>query len=69
MYKLGDGHEFDQSEWLKQKENLGLDFPNLPYFIDNDTKITESSAIMRYIARKHQPDLLGRNEQEKALVD
>lgn len=43
----------DRPGWLKVKFTLGLDFPNLPYFIDNKTglKITQSSAILRYVAK------------------
>ena len=38
--------------WQKDKESLGLDFPNLPYLIDGGTKLTESWAIYRYLGRK-----------------
>ena len=31
-YELGPG--MDRSDWLKVKFTLGLDFPNLPYYID-----------------------------------
>lgn len=31
--------------WLENKNSYGLDFPNLPYFIDNDLRITEHMAI------------------------
>jgi len=31
---------------------LGLTFPNLPYFFDGDLKITQSGAIIHYVARK-----------------
>uniref|UniRef100_A0A4X2L9D2 Glutathione S-transferase n=1 Tax=Vombatus ursinus TaxID=29139 RepID=A0A4X2L9D2_VOMUR len=41
--------DFDKSQWLDVKFSLGLDFPNLPYLIDGDHKITQSSAILRYI--------------------
>ena len=44
-----------------------LDFPNLPYFIDGDVKLSQSNAILRYIARKH--DMLGKTDKEKAMVD
>ncbi|VDD78502.1 unnamed protein product [Mesocestoides corti] len=44
---------FDLSDWLSVKYSLGLDFPNLPYFIDGDVKLTQSSAILEYIADKH----------------
>ncbi|KAJ6646381.1 Glutathione S-transferase [Pseudolycoriella hygida] len=39
--------------WLADKYNLGLDFPNLPYWINGDVKLTESKAILRHIARVH----------------
>ena len=39
--------------WFKDKKyNAGLDFPNLPYLIDGDVKLTQSLAIMRYLGRK-----------------
>jgi len=45
----------DPSCWMVEKLNLGLTFPNLPYYIDSDAgvNITQSNAIMRYIGRKH----------------
>jgi len=39
--------------WLKEKYTLGLDFPNLPYLIDGQIKLTQSLAILRYLARKY----------------
>ena len=42
---------------VKNSNSLQLDFPNLPYLIDGDVRITQSSAILRYIGR--QFDLLG----------
>ena len=43
----------DRSAWMDQKHSLGLDFPNLPYLIDGDIKLTQTLAIMNYIGRKH----------------
>jgi len=44
----------ESAEWFeKDKKNLPLDFPNLPYLIDGDLKITQSLAILNYIADKH----------------
>ena len=48
---------------------LGLEFPNLPYFIDGKFSCTESAAIMKYIAKKWSPDLLGRNAAEVAYAE
>ena len=68
-YEMGDGPEFSQETWLSQKFNLGLDFPNLPYFIDGDFKLTESFAIHKYIADKWKPELLGTDAQQRANVN
>lgn len=67
FYECGEGPDYDKSCWLDVKENLGFDFPNLPYFIDGDVMITQSNAIMRYIGRKNKMD--GDTEQEKVRVD
>ena len=48
---------------------MGLDFPNLPYFIDGDVRISEHMAIHQYIAEKWMPELLGRTLEERAKVD
>ena len=40
----------------------GLEFPNLPYYIDGDVKLTQSSAILRHIAREH--GLMGKTGKE-----
>uniref|UniRef100_A0A8C6W5E8 Glutathione S-transferase n=1 Tax=Nannospalax galili TaxID=1026970 RepID=A0A8C6W5E8_NANGA len=66
-YTVGDAPNYDRSQWLNDKYKLGLDFPNLPYLIDGSRKITQSNAILRYIARKH--NLCGETEEEKIRVD
>lgn len=51
------------------KQKLGLDFPNLPYLIDGDVKITESTAICNYIIESSsKTELLGKNVKERAVV-
>lgn len=67
LYKCGGPPDFDRGEWSKDKFNLGLDFPNLPYYIDGDVKLTQSHVILRYLARKHQ--LAGRSEADMNRVD
>ncbi|GBN57158.1 Glutathione S-transferase Mu 1 [Araneus ventricosus] len=52
--------------WQKDKFNLGLDFPNLPYYIEDDIKISQSTAILRYLARKY--DLDGKDDRQKVLA-
>ncbi|CAG2177142.1 unnamed protein product [Oppiella nova] len=44
----------NEKEWQSVKSTLGLDFPNLPYYIDGDIKLTQSLAILRYLGRKHR---------------
>lgn len=44
-YQFGEGSsvaeiESIQKNWLPDKESLGLDFPNLPYWIDGNIKVS-----------------------------
>lgn len=57
-------------EWFgKDKLNISMDFPNLPYLIDGDLKLTESHAINLYIIRKSgKNELLGTNLLEETKV-
>ncbi|XP_076313464.1 glutathione S-transferase Mu 1-like [Tachypleus tridentatus] len=66
-YNYGPPPDFDRSSWLNEKYTLGLDFPNLPYYIDGDTKISQSGAILHHLARKYKMD--GETEQEKIRID
>ena len=55
---------------MSVKPNLGLDFPNLPYLVDGEVKITESHAIIRYISNKWGgADFSGKDPKDKAIVD
>nr|XP_032636879.1 glutathione S-transferase Mu 1-like isoform X2 [Chelonoidis abingdonii] len=63
----GEGPDYDISQWTNEERELGLDFPNLPYLIDGQTKLTQSNAILRYIARKHK--MAGESEEEIQRVD
>ncbi|KAF8785295.1 glutathione S-transferase class-mu 26 kDa isozyme 47-like [Argiope bruennichi] len=56
----------DRQLWEKEKFNLNLDFPNLPYYIDDDVRLTQSVAILRYLAEKYGLD--GKTKAEKLLV-
>lgn len=47
-----------------------MDFPNLPCLVDGDFKISESSAIPRYIINKSgKTELLGKTIHDQAKVD
>lgn len=53
----------DRNAWLAVKFSLGLDFPNLPYMVDGDIRLTQSLAILRYLGRKF--NLAPSNEAEQ----
>lgn len=61
----------DPNEWFgKDKNNLGLDFPNLPYLIHGDIKTSESSAIARYIIEiSDKKELLGKDLKDQTRVN
>lgn len=50
-------------------DHLGMELPNLPYLFDEDVKLTETLAIMKYIAKKWKPELLGRTAAEVGRVN
>lgn len=66
-YETGDAPQYDRSQWLDVKHKMGLDFPNLPYLMDGDVKITQSLAILRYLGRKS--GLCPRTEQGQTAAD
>jgi glutathione S-transferase len=62
----------DAGSWFGggDKNKIGFDFPNLPYLVNGDFKLTESSAIARYIIHKSKnQELLGKNAEDEARVD
>lgn len=65
-YTTGEAPDYNREEWFNEKPTLGLDFPNLPYLIDNDIKMTQSKAILYYLGEKL--NLLGSNLHEEAHV-
>ncbi|XP_070574574.1 glutathione S-transferase Mu 1-like [Ptychodera flava] len=67
LYECGPAPDFSRECWLGEKYTLGLPFPNLPYIIDGDVKLTQSNAILRYLARK--ANLLGTSDKEVIRVD
>ena len=47
----GPAPDFDKSCWFDHKFKLGLDFPNVPYYKDGEVSLTQTNAILKYIAR------------------
>ena len=42
----------------------------LPYYIDEDVRITETLAIMKHISAKHQPSkMLGKTDVDQKSVE
>ena len=59
MYEQGDAPNFSVECWTSVKNTLGLDFPSIPYLIDQEVKLTDVYAIMIYVATAYAPELLG----------
>lgn len=55
----GEGAPVWHGDQKPKMKTGGMDFPNLPYFIDGDVQLTETLAIHQYIAAKWMPELLG----------
>ena len=57
------------NEWQAAKANNAwdLDFPNLPYYIDGNVKLTQSNAILRHLGRQH--GLYGSNDNQSSEID
>jgi glutathione S-transferase len=59
----------DNGEWAHDKQNLGFDYPNVPYLIDGDKKVTESVSILYYIAnRAGKLELVGNNVSDEKFI-
>lgn len=68
-YSMGNPPKYDKSAWLKAKYSLGFDYPNLPYIQDGDFRLTELSAICKYLCMKHKPEMLGKTLQDQATCE
>jgi glutathione S-transferase len=53
MYAVSKNEDgtWSRAAWTDVKHSLGYDFPNLPYYEDGKVKLSETSAIMRYICK------------------
>ena len=62
-------YQIGQPEWGEDKEKnpLDLDFPNLPYYVDGDVKLTQSNAILRHLGRQH--GLYGLDDNHASEID
>ena len=69
QYEVRGPPDYIKEEWYSEKYTLGLDFPNLPYLIDGEFKMTETIPIMKYLCEKHRPELLGCSIEERAKVN
>ena len=69
MYEQGDAPNYSVECWTSVKNTLGLDFPSIPYLIDQDTKLTDPYAIMIYLASAYAPELLGQSPEDKGELD
>ncbi|GAB6026915.1 Glutathione S-transferase Mu 4 [Chamberlinius hualienensis] len=67
LYVTGPAPDYDKSTWFNEKFNLNLDFPNLPYYVDDKYRISQSSTILRYIGRKY--NLAGSTEDERVRAE
>ena len=67
-YSIQDG-KAHFGGWKEDKYNLGIGFPNLPYFLDGDIKVAETMPLMRYICNKYKPELLGDSLKERTELD
>ena len=68
--ELQEENPESREAWFEEKESMGFDFPNLPYLIDGDYKLTESRAIPRYIAAKAEKnEFFGSTPEEIGRVE
>ena len=58
--------KIDREEWFGVKYELGLDFPNLPWLKDGDLKLTQTGAILTYLAEK--VGMNGKSAEERAKI-
>lgn len=56
-----------KDDWFGIKFEMGLDFPNVPWMEDGDVKISQSGAILRYLAEKH--GLHGTDLKERGILE
>jgi glutathione S-transferase len=62
--------QVNREQWfVHEKQSLGLPFPNLPYLIDGDVKMTEMEAISWYIIeRSNKRELEGKTIADRGMI-
>jgi len=63
-FDAGEGSKY---HWPSQKFNLGIPFPNLPFYFDGNVKLSQSGAILRHLGRKYK--MYGANPNEASEID
>mmetsp|Transcript_36423 Transcript_36423/g.44528 ORF Transcript_36423/g.44528 Transcript_36423/m.44528 type:complete len:85 (-) Transcript_36423:278-532(-) len=73
MLVRGPAPDYHKDDWAQKKPQIShlLDFPNVPYLLDeaNGVYLSETKSIMKYIAVRYDRDLLGRDAVEIATAD
>ena len=59
----------DEDWFVRDKPTVKALLPNLPYIKDGDLLLSEHDALVRYLARKFKPELLGSTDAEFALAE
>lgn len=67
QYKFGE--TAGPASWPANKSNMGMVFPNLPYYKDEDIIHAETLPVLRAICRKYKPQYMGRSIKELSLAD
>ena len=50
-YTYGPAPDYSRENWLSEKHNLGLPFPNLPYWVEGNLKLVQVSAKVNLDSR------------------
>lgn len=68
-FQQGGAPEFSRTAWTDLKDSLGIDFPNLPFYMEGQgqLQLTQSTTILRHLGRKHL--LYGASLVEQARCD
>uniref|UniRef100_A0A5K3FY92 glutathione transferase n=1 Tax=Mesocestoides corti TaxID=53468 RepID=A0A5K3FY92_MESCO len=53
IHQCTDENVIDTSDVTLVRDTVQMGFPELPYLIDGDLKLTQPEVLLRYIADKH----------------